>query len=79
VFCTKRFTRSGARSPQARISSRPDELDRDVVHDEAQLAALRSVARQRLAAGQDELDLGLEDSPAAGGPLEITGTRMGHL
>ena len=56
-----------------------DELDRDVVHDEAQLAALRSVARQRLAAGQDELDLGLEDSPAAGGPLEITGTRMGHL
>lgn len=46
-------------------------------HDQAQLAAWRSVARQRLAAGQDELDLGLDDSPQAGGPLEITGSRMG--
>ncbi|MEV6695527.1 IS1634 family transposase [Micromonospora sp. NPDC051196] len=48
-------------------------------HDEAQLAVLKSVARQRLAAGQGELDLGLDDSPDAGGPLEITGSRMGHL
>lgn len=36
-------------------------------------------ARQRLAAGQGELDLGLADGPEAGGPLEITGSRMGHL
>lgn len=48
-------------------------------HDEAELAALRSAARQRLAAGQDELDLGLDDSPAAGGPLAITATRTKHL
>jgi hypothetical protein len=48
-------------------------------HDEVQLAALRAVARQRLAAGQVELDLGLGDSPEAGGPLEITDSRMGHL
>ncbi|ROO63410.1 DDE family transposase [Micromonospora sp. Llam0] len=40
---------------------------------------LKSVARQRLAAGQGELDLGLDDSPDAGGPLEITSSRMGHL
>ncbi|MDG4769736.1 IS1634 family transposase [Solwaraspora sp. WMMD792] len=48
-------------------------------HDETQLAVLKSVARQRLAAGQGELDLGLDDSSDAGGPLEITSSRMGHL
>ena len=48
-------------------------------HDEAELVALKAVARQRLAAGQGELDLGLDDSPAAGGPLEITASRMGPL
>jgi hypothetical protein len=32
-----------------------------------------------MAAGQGELDLGLDDGPEAGGPLEITGSRMGHL
>ena len=37
------------------------------------------MARQRLAAGQGELDLGLDDSPQAGGPPEITDSRMGHL
>ena len=48
-------------------------------HDAGELAVLTAVARQRLAAGQGELDLGLDDSPAAGGPLEITSSRMGHL
>ena len=48
-------------------------------HDETQLAVLKAVARQRLAAGQGELDLGLDDSPDAGGPLEITSSRMGYL
>jgi hypothetical protein len=48
-------------------------------HDEAQLAVLKAVARQRLAAGQGELDLGLDDSPQAGGPLRIIGSWMGHL
>jgi hypothetical protein len=45
---------------------------------------LKAAARQRLVAGQDELDLGLERTEAArrgagGGPLPITASRMGHL
>lgn len=32
-----------------------------------------------MAAGQGELDLGLDDSPGAGGPLEITSSQMAHL
>ena len=40
---------------------------------------LKTVAGQRLAAGQGELDLGLDVPPEAGGPLPITATRMGHL
>jgi hypothetical protein len=75
-------TASGATAVQIVHSSRRGSRDIEHIgsaHDEAQLAALRAVARQRLAASQDELDLGLEDSPAAGGPLEITGTRMVHL
>jgi Transposase DDE domain len=53
-------------------------------HDDAELELLRAVARQRLAAGQGELDLGLERTEpgrrgAGGGPLPITSTRMGHL
>jgi hypothetical protein len=39
---------------------------------------LKAAARQRLAAGQRELDLGL-DTSAAGGPLPITASRMGCL
>jgi hypothetical protein len=39
---------------------------------------LKAAARQRLAAGQGELDLGL-GTAAAGGPLPITSSRMGHL
>ena len=42
---------------------------------------LKAAARQRLAAGQGELDLGLEPAAAGngGGPLPITSSRMGHL
>lgn len=36
-----------------------------------------AVARQRIAAGQGELDLGLEATGR--GPLPITSSRMGHL
>lgn len=75
-------TGSGARAVQIVYSSRRGSRDIEHIgsaHDEAGLAALRAVARQRLAAGQPELDLGLDDTPAAGGPLEITGSRMGHL
>jgi len=39
---------------------------------------LKAVARQRLAAGQGELDLGLA-AGVPGGPLPITTSRMGHL
>ena len=43
-------------------------------HDDAELELLKAVARQRLAAGQGELDLGL-DTAAAGGPLPIMASR----
>ena len=57
-------------------------------HDELELEALKAAARQRLAAGQGELDLGLDGSlsaavaPSTGPsarPLEIVSSRMGHL
>lgn len=53
-------------------------------HDEVELELLKAAARQRLAAGQGELDLGLEPTEPArrghgGGPLPITATRMGCL
>jgi len=48
-------------------------------HDDAALEALKAVARQRLARGQGELDLGLDDAPPAGGPLPITSTRSAAL
>jgi hypothetical protein len=48
-------------------------------HDDVELELLKTVARQRLAAGQGELDLGLDAPPELGGPLPITGSRMGHL
>ncbi len=47
-------------------------------HDDAELELLKAAARQRLAAGQGELDLGL-DAGAAGGPLPVTSSRMGCL
>jgi hypothetical protein len=47
-------------------------------HDDAELELLKAVARQKLAAGQDELDLGLQPG-APGGPLPITSSRMGCL
>ena len=46
-------------------------------HDEVELELLKTVARQRLAAGQAELDLGL--GPGEGGPLPILGSRMATL
>ena len=47
-------------------------------HDDAELELLKAAARQRLAAGQGVLDLGL-DTGAAGGPLPISASRMGCL
>lgn len=37
------------------------------------------MARQRSAAGQTELDLGLEEQPSEGGALQIVGSRTEHL
>ena len=48
-------------------------------HDDQELEALKAAARQRLAAGQGELDLGLPAGASRGGPLEIASSRMGHL
>jgi len=51
-------------------------------HDEQELEALKAAARQRLAGGQQELELGLdagEDAVAGPGPLPIVASRMGHL
>jgi len=47
-------------------------------HSEAELELLKAAARQKLAAGQGVLDLGL-DTAAPGGPLPITASRMGCL
>ncbi len=50
-------------------------------HTPEEVEALKAAAKQRIDEGQAELDLGLEVAAAAasGGPLEIAGTRMGHL
>jgi hypothetical protein len=47
-------------------------------HNEAELELLKAAARQKLAAGQGVLELGL-DTAAPGGPLPITASRMGCL
>ena len=50
-------------------------------HTEAELELLKAAARQKLAAGRGELDLGglPRLSPERGGPLPILASRMGHL
>jgi hypothetical protein len=73
-------TTSGATAVQVVWSSRRGSRKIEHLgsaHDEAGLEALKAAAQQRIAAGQLELDLGLE--PAGGGPLPITSSRMGHL
>jgi hypothetical protein len=84
-------TASGARAVQIVHGSRRGSRTIEHVgsaHDEAELEALKAAARQRLAGGQAEFDLGLDaaispatvPSPAPSGrPLEITSSRMGPL
>ncbi len=79
-------TASGATAVQIVFSSRRGSRDIEHIgsaHEDAELEILKTVARQRLAAGQDELDLGLDRTePAkghAGAPLPITSSRMGRL
>jgi hypothetical protein len=74
-------TASGATAVQIVHSSRRGARDIEHVgsaHNDEELAALKVAAAQRLAGGQDELDLGL-DSVASAGPLEIVSSRMAHL
>ncbi len=80
-------TGSGARAVQIVHSSHRGSRDIEHIgsaHDDAEVELLKAAARQRLSAGQGELDLGLERTEparrgAGGGPLPITSTRMGHL
>jgi hypothetical protein len=73
-------TKSGATAVQVVWSSQRGSREIEHLgsaHDDAGLEMLKAAARQRIAAGQAELDLGLE--PGAGGPLPITSSRMGCL
>src|SRR5438874_6051725 len=84
-------TASGARAVQIVHSSRRGSRDIEHVgsaHDDVEIELLKAVARQRLAAGQDELDLGLDRktgssgealAPRPGARLPITSTRMARL
>jgi hypothetical protein len=80
-------TASGATAVQIVHSSRRGSRDIEHIgsaHDDAGVELLKAAARQRLSAGQGELDLGLEVTEparkgAGGGPLPITASRMGHL
>ena len=75
-------TASGAIAVQIVYSSRRGSRSIEHLgsaHDDQELAALKAAARQRLAAGQGELDLGLPAGASPGGPLEIASSRMGHL
>src|SRR3954451_7810394 len=80
-------TGSGARAVQIVHSTRRGSRDIEHIgsaHDDAELELLKAVARQRLAAGQEELDLDMTAGPETGaaGPgaaLAITSSRMGHL
>jgi len=74
-------TASGATAVQIVYSSHRGSRDIKHIgsaHDEVELELLKAAAQQRLAAGQGELDLGL-DAGAAGGPLPITASRMSCL
>jgi len=74
-------TASGATAVPMVYSSHRGSRDIEHIgsaHDDVELELLKAAARQRLAAGQGELDLGL-DIAAAGGPLPITASRMSCL
>jgi hypothetical protein len=77
-------TSSGATAVQIVYSSRRGSRDIEHLgsaHTAAEVEVLKAAARQRLAAGQGELDLGLgaAGQGRSGGPLEIISSRMGHL
>jgi hypothetical protein len=76
-------TSSGATAVQIVYSSRRGSREIEHLgsaHSDAEVELPKAAARQRLAAGQGELDLGLQpDTRAGGGPLPITSSRMRHL
>jgi len=75
-------TASGARAVQIVYSSHRGSRDIEHIgsaHDDVELELLKAVALQRLAAGQGELDLGLQRAGAGGGPLPIMSSRTGQL
>src|ERR1700736_1345325 len=74
-------TSSGATAVQIVWSSRRGSRSIEHLgsaHDEAELAALKAAAAQRLAADQAELDLGVAGRPGSV-PLPITASRAAHL
>jgi Transposase DDE domain len=74
-------TSSGATAVQIVHSSRRGSRDIEHLgsaHTAAEVELLKAAGRQRLAAGQGVLELGL-DAGAAGGPLPIISSRMGCL
>ncbi len=75
-------TASGAAAVQSVYACRRGSRDIEhlgLAHDEVELELLKAPARQRLAAGQGVLDLGLESGGKGGGPLPITASRMDCL
>ncbi len=81
-------TSSGATAVQIVHSNRRGARDIEHIgsaHTEAEVELLKAAARQRLAAGQGVLDLGLRmaadasGSVPAGSPLPIRSSRMAHL
>jgi Transposase DDE domain len=74
-------TSSGATAVQIVWSSRRGSRSIEHLgsaHGEAELAALKAAAAERLAAGQAELDLGVAGRPGSA-PLPITASRAAHL
>jgi hypothetical protein len=74
-------TASGATAVQIVWSSRRGSRSIEHLgsaHDEAELAALKAAAAERLAAGQAALDLGVAGPPGAE-PLPITSSQTTHL
>src|SRR3954453_18655132 len=82
--CTVK-TASGAQAVQIVHSSRRGSRDIEQIgsaHDYAELEGLKVVARQRLAGGQEELDLGAGPAGpgrSGGTPLPIISSRMSQL
>ena len=73
-------TASGARAVQIIWSKKRGRAEVEHIgsaHDEAELELLTAIARQRIHAGQDELELVLPASDQSS--VEVVGTRMGRL